>query len=137
MAKTVDDYHEMEAGVAKRRQRHPQHSKTTSRSVTRQHEKMDHGGEGRTRRRIREAGSGNSGGGGAEGRRRNKNDAGKPKSNPPGWPDKSTEADLELRPNRTVIINGEQELWFCSNFVRTSKVRSSVEDGSGSRLFSS
>lgn len=137
MAKTVDDYHEVEAGVAKQMQRHPQSSKTTSRSVTHQGEKTEHGGGGRTRRRTPEAGSGNSGGGGAGGRRRNKNDAGKPKSNPPGWPDKSTDADLELRPNRTVIINGEQELWFCSNFVRTSKVRSSLEDGLGSPVFSS
>lgn len=55
-------------------------------------------------------------------RLREKNDKGKPMSNPRGWPDKSSPADLEERPNREIVVNGEQKLWFCSNFVRTSKV---------------
>lgn len=44
-------------------------------------------------------------------------------SNPRGWPNRSGAADLEERPQRAVILNSEQGHWFCSNFVRTSKVR--------------
>lgn len=69
------------------------------------------------RRRTREGGRGGTGG-----RRREKNDTGKPPSNPKGWPDRSEDADLEERPRRTIVVNAEQESWFCSNFVRTSKV---------------
>ncbi|CAM9414176.1 unnamed protein product [Choristocarpus tenellus] len=50
------------------------------------------------------------------------NRSGKPPSNPRGWPDNSQEGDLQERPNRVILIDeGEQESWFCSNFVRTSK----------------
>ena len=57
-----------------------------------------------------------------------KNDTGKPSSNPKGWPDRYKDADLEERRHRKIILNDEQELWFCDNFVRTSKVRAEIGD---------
>lgn len=67
--------------------------------------------------------SGVGGVGGAGGRLGQKNDSEKPPSNPKGWPDRCKEADLEERPHRRIVVNAEQELWFCNNYVRTSKVR--------------
>ncbi|CAM9811727.1 unnamed protein product, partial [Sphacelaria rigidula] len=76
------------------------------------------------------AGGGDTGSGGVRlkrgKRRRNtwrkdeaiSNDAGKRPSNPRGWPDRSDQADLDARPQREITVNGEQEYWFCSNFVR-------------------
>lgn len=49
-------------------------------------------------------------------------DSGKVPSNPRGWPDRTQQADLDVRPQRVIVVNGEQEHWFCTNFVRTSKV---------------
>lgn len=61
--------------------------------------------------------------GSAGGLRGQNNDSEKPPSNPRGWPDRYKEADLEERPHRRIILNAEQEFWFCNNYVRTSKVR--------------
>ncbi|CAN0256362.1 unnamed protein product, partial [Pylaiella littoralis] len=48
----------------------------------------------------------------------------KPPSNPPGWSEgKSTVYDIAQRPNRIVVINGEQETEFVSNMVRTAKYK--------------
>lgn len=122
-AKTLDDFDEAEAGVARAKQRRSTRARKTRRDETSGRSGGSDSRPGSARRRRGgESRSGNGGRSHVGSRRRNKNDTGKPKSNPPGWPDKSTPADLELRPNRTVMINEEQELWFCSNFVRTSKV---------------
>lgn len=67
---------------------------------------------------------GGRGSGGQSGSRRERGDAGKPPSNPRGWPDRSSEADKEERRHREISINDEQDHSFCNNFVRTSKVRS-------------
>lgn len=56
-------------------------------------------------------------------RRERRNDEGKPPSNPRGWPDRTSAADLEGRRHREISLNDDQDHWFCSNFVRTSKVR--------------
>lgn len=65
-------------------------------------------------------------GSGAQSRRRANGDAEKTPSNPRGWPDRSSEADLQERPHREISLNDEQDHWFCNNFVRTSKVSEAI-----------
>ena len=81
---------------------------------------------------------GGGGSGGHSSSRREKSDAGKPPSNPRGWPDRSSEADKEERRHREISINDEQDRWFCNNFVRTSKVRTRagafIVDGAGEQV---
>lgn len=53
-------------------------------------------------------------------------DVGKVPSNPRGWPNNSEQKDVDARPQRVIMVNEEQEYLFCSNFVRTSKVKNFV-----------